>query len=124
MNSDDSVEKGFDLKGFYAALSATVRARGLTWKRVAQETLVSASSLTRMAQGRSPDAASLASLSAWAGLNPAEFVRLAARPQSRESLGAISTLLRADPNLAPDAAQALEAMLNAAYDQLKAKSEK
>jgi hypothetical protein len=57
-------------------------------------------------------------------LNPAEFVRLAGRRQSPESLGAISTLLRADPNLAPDAAQALEAMLHAAYDQLKAKSEK
>lgn len=122
---ESTPEKGFDLQAFYAALAAAVKARDVTWKRVSQETGVSAATLTRMAQGKSPDAASLASLSAWAGLNPAEYVRLSERRNSVEPLSAISTLLRGDPNLAPDAAQALDAMVQAAYKQfIKGKQEK
>ena len=57
MAADD---KGFDGDAFYRALETTVTARSTTWKQVAAETGVSASTLTRMAQGRRPDAASLA----------------------------------------------------------------
>ena len=66
--------KGFNGDAFYRSLEATVSARGINWKQVAAETGVSASTLTRMAQGRKPDAASLAALSAWAGINPSDFV--------------------------------------------------
>src|SRR5258708_28419926 len=83
LNMEES-EKGFDLSSFYAALAATVKGRGITWKQASQETGVGASTLTRMAQGRSPDAASLATLSAWAGLNPAEYVRLATKRPAPE----------------------------------------
>lgn len=64
----------WDAAAFYEALARAVAARGKTWKRVAQETGVSASTLSRMADGRRPDAASLAALSAWSGLNPAQFM--------------------------------------------------
>ena len=50
----------FDADGFYAALDAERRSRRYTWKRVADESRVSASTLTRMAQGRRPDVDSLA----------------------------------------------------------------
>ena len=66
--------KGFDGDSFYNALESTVNRRGKNWRQVAAETGVSASTLARMAQGRRPDAASLAALSAWAGLNPSDFV--------------------------------------------------
>ncbi len=56
------------------------------------------------------------------------YAALAATVKGRgitpEPLGAISTLLRGDPNLNPDAAHALEAMLHAAYDNLKSKPRK
>ena len=68
-------KKNFDADGFYRALSRGVEARGVTWKQVSDATGVSSSTLSRMADGRRPDAASLAVLSAWAGLNPAEYVR-------------------------------------------------
>ena len=84
--------KGFDARALFGALESTVIARGRTWKQVAAETGVSASTLTRMAHGRGPDAASLAAVSAWAGLNPSDFVRLPqAVPPPRahcENLGA------------------------------------
>ena len=112
-------EKNFDADAFYAAIASTVVARGVTWKQVGQETGVSATTLTRMAQGRRPDAGSLAALSAWAALNPADFVNLRERGASAEPLARISSLLRADPRLRPDAAVALEAMLQTAYERLK-----
>lgn len=115
----ESEEKNFDGNAFYAAIASTVVARGVTWKQVSQETGVSATTLTRMAQGRRPDAGSLAALSAWAGLNPAEYVNLRERSTSAEPLARISSLLRSDPRLKPDAAVALEAMLHSAYEQLK-----
>ena len=113
-------EKGFDGDGFYRALEATVTARATTWKQVAAETGVSASTLTRMAQGRRPDAGSLAALSAWAGLNPSDFVRSTFNKAERpESLAQISTLLRGDPNLDAQGAEAVEAIFRAAYERLR-----
>src|SRR6266576_2054235 len=100
--------KGFDGDAFYRALEATVVARSKTWKQVAAETGVGASTLTRMAQGRKPDAASLAALSAWAGLNPSDFVQAPYKTPGPEALAQISTLLRSDPNLDTEAAEAME----------------
>jgi transcriptional regulator with XRE-family HTH domain len=115
----ETPDKHFDADAFYAALASTVLARGITWKQVGQETGVSATTLTRMAQGRRPDAGSLATLSAWAGLNPGAYVNLRGRSAAPEPLAQISSLLRSDPRLKPDAAIALEAMLQSAYERLK-----
>jgi transcriptional regulator with XRE-family HTH domain len=116
-------DKGFDGDAFYRALEATVTARSKTWKQVATETGVSASTLTRMAQGRKPDAASLAALSAWAGLNPSDFVQAPYKAARPEALAQISTLLRADPNLDANAAEAMDAIVRAAYERLRKSGE-
>ena len=111
--------KGFNGDAFYRALENTVTARSKNWKQVAGETGVSASTLARMAQGRRPDAASLAALSAWAGLNPSDFVSARYKPGHAEPMAQISTLLRTDPNLDPDAAEAVEAIVRAAYERVR-----
>ncbi len=67
------MKQNFDAEGWFAALCRAVEARRATWQQVSKATGVSASTLSRMREGRRPDAASLAALSAWAGLNPAEF---------------------------------------------------
>lgn len=113
-----SENKGFDGDAFYRALENTVIARGKNWKHVAMETGISASTLTRMAQGRRPDAASLAALSAWAGLNPSDFVDAPYKVAQPEPMAQISTLLRCDPRLNSDAAEAVEAIVRAAYERL------
>ncbi len=115
----DNNSKGFDGDAFYRALEASVNSKNKTWKEVAEETGISASTLTRMAQGRRPDAASLAALSAWAGLNPSDFVTAAYATRRRESISQISTLLRSDPNLDSRSAEAVEAIVRAAYERLR-----
>jgi len=116
--------KGFDGNAFYRALQTAVSARSKTWKQVSSETGVSASTLTRMAQGRRPDAASLAALSAWAGLNPCDFVDAPYKEARPPAMAQISTLLRTDPNLDAQAAEAVEAILRAAYERLRKVEEK
>lgn len=113
------IDKGFNAEAFFGALETTVVARGYTWKQVATETGVSASTLTRMSQGRGPDASSLAALSAWAGLNPSDFVQLPNAVSRPEPIAQISALLRTDPYLDEQAAAALDAIVRTAYEKLK-----
>jgi transcriptional regulator with XRE-family HTH domain len=112
-------EKGFDGDAFFRALASTVTARSKTWKQVALETGVSASTLARMAQGRRPDAPSLAALSAWAGLNPSDFVNAPYKAIRPEPIAQISSLLRADPSLDRKSAEAMEAIVRTAYERLR-----
>jgi len=110
-------DKRFNAEAFFNALSSVVEARKIPWTQVSRETGVTISTLSQMTVGRRPDAASLAVLSAWAGLNPAHFVRRLQRG-TPDSLGSISDVLRADPSLQPQAASALETTIRLAYDAL------
>ena len=111
----------FDLEAFYGALDATRHGRGLNWKQVGQETGVSASTLSRMPQGKRPDADALTALAAWAGLNPAEFITNFGSLPQPEPLAVIAQTLRRDPNLSDEAADALDEMIKVAYRQLAQK---
>ena len=110
-------DRSFDNDAFYAALDATRQARELTWKQLANEAKVSASTLTRVGQGKRPDVDSFAALSAWAGLNPEDFIPAITTPA--EPLSEISMLLRRDPNLTPQAATMLDELLKATYKRLR-----
>ena len=105
----------FDGKAFYAALDGERQARQFTWRRVAEESGVSASTLTRIAQGKHPDVDSLAALSAWSGLDVDRFVRGGPSKLEPEPLAMISLCLRSDPRLNQEAAAALDQMVKAAY---------
>ncbi len=111
----------FDAEGFFAALDSARQGRTLSWKQVANEAHVSASTLTRMGQGRRPDVDSLAALARWSGLDPADFIR-GGKPAAQrrpEPLAMISTYLRGDPNLSEEAAAALEEVIKATYERLR-----
>lgn len=117
-------DKGFNAKAFYDALAEAVKILEVPWRQVAKETGVNASTLSRMARGAHPDSASLAVLSAWAGINPADFVRGRRKDEpSRDSLAAISRFLKADPELQPEAARALEQIIRLAYSGFRRHSE-
>ena len=107
----------FDFPSFYAALSATVKARDTTWKAVSTQTGVSQTTLSRMSNGRQPDAASLTALSAWSGLDPVDF--MSTPRHAREPMAMVSKLLREDPNLDRADADALETIIRAAYDRFR-----
>jgi len=101
---------------------SVVQARSVTWRQVARETGIHPSTLTRMGQGRQPDAPSLAVLSAWAGLNPADFVGERTRETKSDLLLVISRALKSDPGLSPEAAQALEDIMRIAYERFSRQS--
>lgn len=109
----------FDAEAFYSALDAARVARRLTWKNIASESGVSASTLTRMAQGKRPDVDGLAALAIWSGLNVDDFVRTEESKAQAEPLAMISTYLRSDKNLTPEAATALEELIKATYKRLR-----
>lgn len=109
----------FDAGAFYEALDAVRQAKRLNWKQVAGESGVSASTLTRMAQGKRPDVDGLAALAAWSGLNTDEFVRSDEVRPDPEPLAKIATYLRSDRNLSPEAATALNAVIKATYERLR-----
>ena len=106
---------------FYDALNAQRIAKGMTWKAVAAESKVSASTLTRMAQGRSPDLDGLAQLCNWSGLKAESFMGGKGKTKKPEQLAMISTLLRADPHLSEEGAKMLDQMIKAAYQQFRKK---
>ncbi len=111
----------FDGDRFVAALDSTRQARGLTWRKVADEAGVSASTLTRMSQGKRPDVDSLGALSRWAGLRADEFFTETAHARAPEPLAQVTAYLRADPKLSDRGKSAMEAILHAAYEQLRDK---
>jgi transcriptional regulator with XRE-family HTH domain len=110
----------FDSDGFYFALDAVRQARELNWKQVAAQSGVSASTLTRMAQGKRPDVDGLAALGAWSGLKTDDYVRSEEEDRpAGEPLAMISTYLRSDRNLTPEAATALDELIKATYERLR-----
>ena len=109
----------FDADAFYGALDAERQARKMNWKQVAAESGVSASTLTRMAQGKRPDVDGLAALAAWSGLVADSFVRSEQQRPEPEPLAKISTYLRSDRNLTPEAATALDELIKATYERLR-----
>lgn len=65
----------FDIERFRSDLYRTSKRRGFTMKMVSAATGVSQSTLSRMKQGRRPDAASMAALCSWAGMDHRKYLR-------------------------------------------------
>ena len=92
--------------------------RQKTWKEVAQETGVNASTLTRIGQGANPDVNGLAALLDWANLKAEMFIR-GSKNEEPEAIAKITALLRADPHLQPDHAKLIEDIVVSTYNRLK-----
>lgn len=76
-----------------------------------------ASTLTRMSQGRKPDVDSLSALCAWSGLKADDF--MTSERQKTEPLAEVAALFRGDPNLSKEGVVAMEAIIKAAYEQIR-----
>lgn len=108
----------FDSDAFYSALNAVRLSRQKTWKEVAQETGINASTLTRMSQGANPDVDGLASLLEWGNLKAEMFIR-GLKNEEPHAIAKITALLRADPQLSPKHAKLIEDIIVTTYNQLK-----
>jgi transcriptional regulator with XRE-family HTH domain len=112
------VTEPFDGKAFFSALEAARSARGLTWKEVATQSGVNASTLTRISQGRKPDVNGLASLLAWSGLQAEMFIPSANR-RVPEPLAQITAVIHSDPSLSYNNAKVLEDIFVSTYKRLR-----
>lgn len=116
------MQKGhFDADAFFEALEKTRINKKIAWKKVADDAGVSASTLTRMAQGKRPDVDTLAALAAWANLKVDNFI-LGGPPgvhQTENVIEEVAALFRADQSLTPQARSAIEAIVRTAHEQLK-----
>jgi len=108
----------FESDAFYAALNATRLSRQMTWKDVAAETGVAASTLSRMSQGARPDVDGLAALLKWSQLKAENFIPGTSRAEAAP-LARITALLRADKNLTPQNAKLMEEVVIATYNKLR-----
>ncbi len=111
---------GFDAVAFFTALDEVRGSRGMTWRTIAAESGVGPSTLTRLSQGKRPDVDSLARLVNWAGLRADDFLQRSTTAGDAAPMAMISSLLRGDKNLTPEAASAMEAVLKATYEALRA----
>ena len=110
----------FDVAALHSALDSERVARDLNWKDVAQQSGVSASTLTRLSQGRRPDVDSLAALASWLRMPADSFMAPRVRAFGAASpLTQISALLHDDPNLNSEGAAALEELIKATYKRLR-----
>lgn len=109
----------FDVEAFYAALNAARLSRHMTWKEVAAEADISASTLSRIGGGKRPDVDGLAALLAWSKLKAEDFIRGADERQEAAPIARITALLRADPELSPTNAKVLEDIVVSTYNRLR-----
>lgn len=113
-------ETTIDVDALYAALDQSRQAEGISWRELAGKLGVSPSTFTRMAQGRRPDVDAFATFLRWLAM-PAESFMRPTPDQSPEvePLAMISSYLRADRNLDPADAEALEDIIKVAYRSLR-----
>jgi|TARA_B110000977_G_C10956981_1_gene447000 transcriptional regulator with XRE-family HTH domain len=111
----------FDTEGFFAALERERARKDLPWRKVAEKAGVSASTMTRLSQGKRPDVDSLASLCAWAKLSADDFMRGPEDHEVRHTspVAQASVFFRADPNLGDVQADALLKIIESAYEGLR-----
>jgi transcriptional regulator with XRE-family HTH domain len=117
-----SDERVVDVEALYAALDAKRKTKELSWREAADEIHVSASTLTRMAQGASPDVEGFGKMVRWLGVSADDFIARAtarAGKKNDDLLVVVSRHLRASKELDPQSAKALEGIIEAAYKQVK-----
>jgi len=111
-------EPRLDVAAFHAALDRERNERGqLSWRQVADQAGVGASTLSRLAQGHRPDVDSFAALVHWLGLPAEDFLRHPSGQPSRTATPtteAVASLLRANKDLDPASADAITNILEAA----------
>lgn len=117
-----SEDRVVDVEALYAALDAKRKTKQRSWRETAEDIGVSASTLTRMAQGASPDVEGFGKMVRWLGVSADCFIAGAAARATKKNddlLVVVSRHLRASKELDPQSARALEGIIEAAYRQVK-----
>jgi transcriptional regulator with XRE-family HTH domain len=114
------MRREIDTTALYSALLAKKEEEGLSWRAVAVQLGIASSTFTRLYKGSRPDMDTVLTLTGWLGVPVERFLsgQAAERDERRETMVAIGSHLRADRRLTPEGADAIAAVVKAAYDQL------
>jgi transcriptional regulator with XRE-family HTH domain len=113
-----------DVKALHAALDAARTERGLSWRQLAREIEVSASTISRMANGLKPDVTAFAAMTTWLRM-PAEAFYVTSTPETKdedepELVASLVPLLRARRDLTEGQVAYLEEVIGAAARRFRA----
>jgi transcriptional regulator with XRE-family HTH domain len=113
-----------DVRSLYAALDAARHQKGLSWRQLAKEIGVSASTISRMANGLKPDVTAFAAMTTWLRM-PAEdfYVGADVAAEEPDLVAQIVPLLRARTDLNASDVAYLEEVIGAAARRFRAERE-
>lgn len=104
---------------FFRAVDRRRVDEGLSWRELARRMELSASTLSRLARGRTPDLDTFLRLIAWLG-EPAEaFITVLDPSVRRDTLSEIARALEDDPALGAEDVNAINQIVKVAYRRLK-----
>ncbi len=115
-----------DVQALHAALDAARAEKGLSWRQLAKDLGVSASTISRMANGLKPDVTAFAAMTTWLRM-PAETFYVTPQDGSvgeePELVASLVPLLRARSDLSGDDVAYLEEVISAAARRFRAERE-
>ena len=112
----------FDFGAFLKAIDSVRVGRRTTWRKIADETGINASSLTRLQQGKRLGVDSVGALARWGGLNADDYFGPPADvPAGHNTQEELVALLRATPQLTAEGSEMLQRMIRAAYQVERSK---
>lgn len=121
-----SEELSVDVRSLHSALDKARESRGLSWRQLAKEIGISASTISRMANDLKPDVTAFATMTTWLKM-PAEsfFVGVTADAGAEEPdlIAQLVPLLRARKDLTSKDVEYLEEVIGAAAKRFRAESE-
>lgn len=112
-----------DVRGLHAALDSARAAQELSWRQLAKEIGVSASTISRMANGLKPDVTAFAAMTTWLRMPAESFyvgVNDVADMPEPELVASLGPLLRARKDLTEGDVEYLEEVIAAAARRFSA----
>jgi transcriptional regulator with XRE-family HTH domain len=110
-----------DVTVLHGALDAARAEKGLSWRQLAKEIGVSASTISRMANGLKPDVTAFAAMTTWLRMPAETFYTSTPRSQEEpELVASLVPLLRARRDLTENDVAYLEEVITAAARRFRA----
>ena len=110
-----------DVKSLHAALDHAREEKGLSWRQLAKELDVSASTLSRMVNGLKPDVSAFATMTTWLRMPADSFFRVSASTDEEPELVVqLAPLLRARRDLDDKDVEYLEELIGGAVRRFRA----
>ncbi len=109
----------FDVAALHAAIDSRRRFRGLTWRQVADEIGIAASTITRMAQGGRTEADGVMTMLDWLGVPAETLLRRRGSGSRPDLVTQLSNLLRTQRELTSETVTGLESIIRQAYERLR-----